>query len=148
MDESGSLSIDILFTAFILLIIIIPSINLISDRFQLVDNSEELVEARSLAENIAGAIDQVYAGGNGHEIIINMPYHLNKNTRYKVTVNTSGVLVDLDGRKGLAHISPFMISNKPKPDKSTTVTLTPGNSYTIYNKKDESGVNWIIIVGI
>jgi hypothetical protein len=146
MNQKGSLSIDLLFATFIFLVIMVTTFNLISERFELVDDAKDLAESRSLAETIAGAINQVYAGGNGHTVTLNMPYHLNKISNYKVSVNNSGVMVDLDGRKGLAHIVPDMISNKPKPVNSSTAILKPGYRYVIYNKKDGSGVNWIIII--
>lgn len=146
MDCQGTLSVDILFATFIFLIIIVSTVTLISDRFTIVDNSKELAEARSLAENIAGAVDQVYAGGSGHKIRIHMPNNLNKDFKYTVTVNSSGVLVKLDGKKGLAYIIPNKISNDMDNLKSSTVTLSPGENYYIINEKDGKGDNWIVII--
>lgn len=146
MDCKGTLSVDILFATFIFLIIVVSTVTLISDRFTMVDNSKELVEARNLAENIAGAIDQVYAGGNGHKIRIHMPNNLNKDFAYTVTVNSSGVLVKLGGKKGLAYIIPTKISNNLNNLKSSTVTLSPGENYDIINEKEDKGDNWIVII--
>lgn len=145
MDKGGSLSVDLLFASFIILIILVNTSNLISDRFDRVDESKELAEARSLAENLAGTVNQVYAGGNGHKIRITLPNNLNKNNHYHVKVNSSGVLVDLDGRKGLAFIIPEKISKNGKILESSTITLSPGNTYQVINKRDESGNNWIVI---
>ena len=146
MESNGTFSIDLLFATFIFLIIIGSTIALISDRFSIVDDSKELVEARSLAENIAGTIDQVYAGGDGHKIRIHMPNSINKDSKYAVDVNSSGVLVNLNGKMGLAHMVPKKISNKIDVLNDTTVTLYPGQNYDIINKKEDKGDNWIIIL--
>ena len=146
MESNGTFSIDLLFATFIFLIIIGSTIALISDRFSIVDDSKELVEARSLAENIAGTIDQVYAGGDGHKIRIHMPNSINKDSKYAVDVNSSGVLVNLNGKMGLAYMVPKKISNKIDVLNDTTVTLYPGQNYDIINKKEDKGDNWIIIL--
>ncbi|HTX61158.1 MAG TPA: hypothetical protein VMC48_02510 [Methanobacterium sp.] len=112
----------------------------------MVDESDELSEARSLAEYIAGSVNQVYAGGNGHKIKISIPYQLNKNHNYEVKVNGSGVLIDLNGRKGLAYIIPEKISADENNLKNSTIILYPGNSYYIINKKEGKGDNWIVIL--
>lgn len=146
MDHQGTLSIDLLFTTFMVLIIIGYTSTLISDRFDTVDSSQELVEARSLAENIAGAINQAYAGGDGHTIKITMPAQINKNNYYIVIVNPSGVVVDLKGRKGLAYIIPEKISATETVLESSEVTLIPGKNYVIMNKKEGKEDNWIVIL--
>lgn len=104
------------------------------------------LKARSLAENIAGTINQVYAGGDGHKIRIYMPNNINKDFKYSVMVNSSGVLVKLDGRRGLAYIVPNKITNKLNAMNSSTVTLSPGKNYDIINKKEDKGDNWIVIL--
>ena len=146
MDSQGTLSIDILFATFIFLIIIGLTSTLILDRFNMADNSKELAEARCLAENIAGSINQVYAGGDGHKIRIHIPNNLNKDCNFKVMINSTGVLVRLDGRRGLAYIIPNKISNKINVLNSSTVTLYPSKNYIIVNKKEDKGDNWIVIL--
>lgn len=146
MDKYGTLSVDLLFATFIFLLIIGSTVNLISDRFSMVDNSKELAEARSLSEKVAGTIDQVYAGGNGHKIRIHMPNSINKDFKYTVEVNSTGVLVKLNGRRGIAYIIPNKISNDIDMSNSTTVTLYPGRNYEIINKKEDKGENWIVIL--
>lgn len=146
MDCHGTLSIDMLFATLMFLIIIGLTSTLILDRFYTADDTKELAEARSLAENIAGTINQVYAGGDGHKIRIYMPNNINKDFKYSVMVNSSGVLVKLDGRRGLAYIVPNKITNKLNAMNSSTVTLSPGKNYDIINKKEDKGDNWIVIL--
>ena len=146
MDCIGSLSVDFIFATFMVLIMMGGISNLTMDRFNMVDESKELVEARSLAECIAGSVDQVYAGGNGHYIIVSTPPMLGKNSNYHILVNSSGVMVRLEGRRGLANIVPEMISDNPTTLKSSNVILLPSRNYIILNKLDGNGENWIVII--
>lgn len=145
MDVQGTISIDFLFATFMILLMLVAMSNLILDRFNMVDESKELVEARSLAEYTAGSINQVYAGGNGHGIRISTPSQIGSYSNYRIVVNSSGVLVRLQGRRGMAYLIPKMISNNPSLLKSSTVTLFPARNYLIINKLDGNGENWIVI---
>jgi hypothetical protein len=145
MDDHGIFSIDLLFATFMVLMIFLTMSNLILDRFNMVDESKELVEGRNLAESVAGAINQVYAGGDGHSVTIKMPPQINNNSNYRVVVNSSGVLVKLEGRRGLAYIIPERISSSSITLKSSTITLFPSKNYQIQNKKESNGDNWIVI---
>ena len=146
MDCFGSLSVDFIFATFMVLIMVGGMSNLVLDRFNMVDESKELVEARSLAEGISGSIDQVYAGGNGHYIKISTPPVIGKNSNYRVMVNSSGVQVRLEGRRGLAYIVPEMISDNPNSLKSSNVILLPARNYIILNKQGGNGENWVVII--
>lgn len=145
MDNQGILSIDLLLTTFVLLLIITSTCELIYERFDMLEESQELVEARSLAEKVAGPIDQVYAAGDGHSIKIKMPAQIGKDSNYKVIVDSSGVLVDLEGRLGLAYIIPEKFSASSDKLESSTITLYPNKDYVIINKKKKNGDNWIVI---
>lgn len=146
MDYHGTLSIDLLFSTFIFLLIIVTTSHLVLDKYDMVDDSKELSEARLLAENIAGSINLAYAGGDGHIIRIMMPSQINNIKNYRVIVDSSGVLVRLEGRRGLAILVPDKISNSLTSLKSSTVILQPSNAYFIINKKEENGDNWIVII--
>ncbi len=145
MDFKGSLSVDLFFATFMILIMLFYMSNLIMDKYNTAEESRELVEARNLAEYVACNIDQVYAGGNGHIAKINLPTQINQASYYKVTVDSSGVLVSIGGRKGLAYMVPKKISDSSLFLKNSTVTLLPGKNYIIINKKEGNGDNWIVI---
>lgn len=146
MDQHGTISIDLLLTTFIFLLIIGYTITLISDRFTTVDQSKELVEARSLAENIANSINQAYSGGNGHKVKIKMPAQIQHNYTYHVQVNSTGVLVIFGNRRGIAYIIPKKFSSTHNNLKNSEIRLEPGNEYVIVNKRDGNGDNWIVIL--
>lgn len=146
MDQHGTISIALLLTTFIFLLIIGYTTTLISDRFTAVDQSRELVEARSLAENIANSINQAYSGGNGHRVKIKMPAQIQHNYTYHVQVNSTGVLVIFGNRMGIAYIIPKKFSSTYNNLKSSEISLEPGNEYVIINKRDENEENWIVIL--
>lgn len=146
MENQGALSIDLLLTTFIFLLIMGYAVTLISDRFTTVDQSQELVEARSLAENIANSINQAYSGGDGHRVKIKMPAQIQHNYTYHVQVNSTGVLVIFGNRMGIAYIIPKKFSSKYNTLESSKIMLDPGKDYDIINKKDENGENWIVIL--
>jgi hypothetical protein len=145
MDTRGTLAIDLMFATFMILIMVGTMSFLALDRFNMVDESQDLVEARSLADNIAGALNQAYAGGDGHLIEINMPAQINHDNNYIVYVNSSGVLVRSEGRRGFAYSIPEKISASITSLKSSTVTMFPSKKYIFINKKDGNGENWIVI---
>ncbi|MCE5214540.1 MAG: hypothetical protein LLF83_07475 [Methanobacterium sp.] len=140
------MSVDFIFATFMVLIMVGVMSNLVSDRFNMVDESKELIDSRSLAESIAGSINQVYAGGNGHYIKISTPPEIGKNSNYCIMVNSSGVLVRLEGRRGMAYMIPELISNSPTSLKSSNIILFPARDYIILNKQDGNGENWIVII--
>lgn len=146
MDHHGSLSIDLLFTTIIFLIILGYAATLISDRFNTVDSSKELIEARSLAENVASAINRAYAGGDGHRIKIRMPDQINKDKTYHVEVNPSVVIIVLKNRRGLAYVIPQKFSPTYNTLQSSPIRLDPAKEYVIINKKEGKGDNWIVIM--
>ncbi len=139
MDQRGIMSVDLLFASLMMLIIIGYTATLASDRFDMVGESERLAEARNLAESIAGAINQAYAGGEGHCIRVKMPPSLGNDSTYRVQVNSSGVLVMPKSRKGLAYTVPKRISN---------IILNPSKEYLIMNMKDGGGENCIVITEV
>lgn len=144
MDYKGTLSADLMFATLIILIIFGTMSYLILDRFNMVDEIQDLTEARSLAENVAVDINQAYAGGEGHMVEIRTPAQINQDGNYRIEVSSSEVLVKLEGRRGMAYIIPEKISATTSL-KSATITMHPARKYLIINKKDGSGENWIVI---
>jgi hypothetical protein len=141
--EGGNLTVDFMFSIFLLLLVLASLTSLIWERLDMVEGSQELAQSRILLENIAGTINQVYAGGEGHSIRIHMPPHINQK-EYQVTVNSSGVFMKLEGRRGWALMAPEKFSRDISL-KNSAVTLLPDHEYLILNLKDGSGYSWIVI---
>lgn len=143
MDCRGALSVDFLFSVMMVIMVMGSLSTIISERVDMAEQSDELLNARMLAEYIAGAIDQTYSGGNGHGIRVVTPSQIG-GKHYLVTVNSSGVFIKIGGREGQAHLVPQKISGSLSLN-SSDVTLLPGRTYYILNKKSEDGNSWIVI---
>ena len=143
MELQGTFSIDLLFSTLMILIVIGWASSLATDRIGLVDTSQEVIEARGLAENIARTVNQVYSGGNGHGIKIYTPTQI-CNRDYQIIINSSSVLVKIGNRRGLAYIVPRKISGSYIL-KNSQIVLYPGRCYNIVNIADGTGQYWIVI---
>ncbi len=143
MDCHGALSIDFLFSILMVIVVMGSLSTIVSDGMDMAKQSDELGNARMLAEYIAEAIDQTYSGGNGHGIRIVTPPQIG-GKYYMVTVNSSGVFIKTGGRGGQAHLVPQKISGSLSLN-SSDVILLPGKTYYILNKKGEDGYSWIVI---
>lgn len=142
-EECGNLSVDFLFSIFLFLLLMGGLTFLIADRYDMVEGTQELAQSRSILENIAFTINQVYAGGEGHSIRVQLPPNINKK-EYMVTVNSTGVIIKLQGKKGWAIVAPQRFSAGILGE-SSTITMLPGRNYIVLNMKDDNGFNWIII---
>lgn len=137
------MSADLLFATLMMIIVMGYTATIASDRFDMVSESQRLAEARSLAENVAGAINQVYAGGEGHTIKIKMPPSLNNDSSYQLQVNSSGVWVMPRYRTGLAYTVPKNIYFYYDSRKILNFYLYPNREYMITNVKDGGGENCV-----
>lgn len=143
MDTRGQLSADLIFATLLIIIIMGSLVTIIADRMETVETTEELGNARMVAENVAEAVNKVYAGGNGHSVTITLPEDIN-GKNYSVTVNKDGVFVTIDGKKGKAYIAAKKVSNSL--GGSDGVVMQNGQNYTITNVKDPSTEEyWIVI---
>lgn len=142
-EEYGNLSVDFMFSIFLFLLILGGLTFLIADRYDMVEGTQELAQSKNIVEEIAYTINQVYSGGEGHSISLYLPPNIN-NKEYKVTVNSTGVIIKLEGRRGWALIVPKRFSNTISLE-SSTINMLPGRNYQVLNMKDENGFNWIVI---
>ncbi len=105
IDHRGVFSADLLFSLLILIIMISGSLFITSQRLDMVDNFGDITGARALAEKVSIALNQAYSGGNGTDILVTLPGDINKKD-YLVLVNSSGVYVEIEGKKGKVHMIP------------------------------------------
>lgn len=144
MDSKGQMSADLIFATLLIIIIMGSLVTIIADRMETVETTEELGNARMIAENVAEAVNKVYAGGNGHSVTITLPEDIN-DKNYSVTVNKDGVFVTIDGMKGKAYSAAKKVSNSFSLS-NTNVVMQNNQSYTITNVKDPSTEEyWIVI---
>lgn len=143
MDSYGAVTVDLIFATLIILIVAVGVIAIASERTDAAEEAE-FGTARMLAENVAEAINKVYAGGSGHMTNITLPCSIGNRTNYNITVNSSGVYIRIDGKIGKAYIAPKGISKNPIIPTNINVTMLPGNTYTIRNVYYDHS-NWIVI---
>ena len=132
-DQLATLNIDFVISMLFLLVIIGSVFSIAEGRFETVNKADEAAQARSISEKVASTIEEVYAGGEGHEIKIEMPPDI-KGSNYDVSVNQSGVLIQVGGWSGYSYSFFKKISNYDLNQEE--VTLRPNKNYTVRNVKD------------
>ena len=132
MDSKGQMSAYFIFATLLVIIIMGSLVTIISDRMETVTTTEELGNARMIAENVAEAVNKVYAGGNGHSLTITLPADINDQD-YTVNVNSNGVFIEINGNTGKAYIAAKRIT-VDTPDGQ----MHNGQNYKITNVKNPS----------
>nr|WP_319372568.1 hypothetical protein [uncultured Methanobacterium sp.] len=140
-DKKATLNIDFVISMFLLLVIMGSVLSIAVERFEVVQKADEAVQTRSISEKVASTIEEVYSGGEGHEIKIEMPPDI-KGSYYEVKVNQSGVLVQVGGYNGYSYSFFKKISNYEM--NQLEVTMQPNRNYTLRNVK-EAKSNKVII---
>lgn len=143
MDSRGVMTVDLIFATFLIIVVAGSIITIASDRIDTVSETGKVGNARMTAENIAGAINKVYSGGNGHSMTISLPADIT-GKKYYINVNSSGVYVNVDGMIGKAHITPKRISGSNLLHE-TQIIMHNGANYTIKNVNGSDGCSWILI---
>ncbi len=142
MDQNGALAGDFVLSFLIAIIISIGLISIVSDRIDHAHASEKLSEARILTEKIASTINNVQTGP-GNEFKIKMPEKIGNSSDYMVSINSSGVYIEIEGLKGKSEIYPTVIINEITGNSAKAI-LYPGKSYLIQN--DPSNIHLTIII--
>lgn len=141
IDQKATLNIDFVISMFLLLVIMGSVLSIAVERFEVVQKADEAVQTRSISEKVALTIEEVYSGGEGHEIKIEMPPDI-KGSYYEVKVNQSGVLVQVGGYSGYSYSFFKKIFNYEM--NQPEVTMQPNRNYTLRNVK-EAKSNKVII---
>lgn len=141
-DRSATLNLDFIISMLFMLMITGSMISIAEGRLITAQETAESVEARFLSEKVANAIEVVFSGGEGHEIMIKMPPDLS-GSDYKVKVNQSGVLIMVGGRCGYSFSYMKKISNYDMDQFE--VLMLPNRTYNIRNVKDNSNCHLVVI---
>ena len=140
MDSQGQLSADLIFATLLIIIIMGSLVTIIADRMETVTTTEELGNARMIAENVAEAVNKVYAGGNGHSLIITLPADIN-GQNYNVTVSQNGVLININGKTGKAYTAAKRITVNTGDG-----LMHNGQSYNLTNVKKMDTEEYEIVI--
>lgn len=143
MDSSGALSVDFILSILMVILISIGLISTISDRMDQAQETEKLSQARILTEKIASTINNVQ-NHKGKEIIYKMPESVGNTSNYKVSVNSTGVYIEIENMKGKSETYPVRIVNELK--NKAEITMVPGKSYLIKNNPSNNHYKTISII--
>ena len=126
MDEKGFISIEYLFSIFIVLIIAAGLLFFTQSTIESNKNIEDNVEHRLILDNLAGLINQVNSHGEGYSVYVHLD---SKPGFYEITVDWDKLTMKYSDREGETPILPIIISSKYK--------LYSGRTYMI--SKTENG---------
>lgn len=126
MDEKGFISMEYLFSIFIVLIIALGLLFFVQSTIESNNDIENNVEHRLILDNLAGIINQVNSHGEGYSADV----HLDSGAGdYEITVSWDKLTMKYSDKKGETPITPLKIDSEYK--------LYSGQSYCI--SKDENG---------
>ena len=126
MDKKGFISIEYLFSIFIVLIIASGLLFFTQAIIESNSNVESNVEHRLILDNLASLINQVNAHGEGYSTYVHLDSKIGD---YEITVSWNKVTMKYSDRKGETPIMPLKIDSEYK--------LYSGGSYWI--SKTENG---------
>lgn len=139
MDNYGFISIDYLFSIFLILLIAIGILYFSESTLNSAENIEKTTDYRLFLDNIADEINQVNSNGANFSKVISLPYKIQDNS-YVLTLSEDSLTLDIDNRKASTNIFPIKLEN------NLDVDLYGGNSYLI-KKEDENTISvkrWFI----
>lgn len=125
MDNKGFISIEYIFSIFVILIIVIPLLFLSQSIIESSFNMEDDINHRLVLDNVANTISQVNSNGEGYSKTIKLPSDMGY---YKITVENKKLVMEYDGMKGETLLPLLKIDSKYE--------LQSGKSYTISKEKE------------
>jgi len=125
MDNKGFISIEYLFSIFVILIIAIPLLFLSQSAIESSLNMEDSVAHRLILDDVANSISQVNSNGEGYSKSIKLPSDVGY---YEITVENNKLTIEYGNKKGETLLS---LSNLDSNYK-----LHSGASYLISKNND------------
>ena len=125
MDDKGFISIEYLFSLFIVIIIACGMLFYTSASISSSLNIEDSVTHRLILDEVANQIAQVNSNGEGYSKYIILP---SDNGYFEITVDKNRLVIQYDGKKGETLL--------PLTNFNTDYKLISGKSYVI-SKTDE-----------
>ena len=120
MDKKGVISLEAIFSIFIILLIVASIL------FYVQSNIESSFSHRLILDNLANCINQVNSNGEGFSKKVLLPQ---KEYAYKITVEKSKLTIEYSNKKGEVSILPA--------DINRNYELYGGRSYLIENRDGE-----------
>ena len=127
MDDKGFISIEYLFSLFIIIIIACGMLFYASASISSSLNIEDSVTHRLILDEVANQIAQVNSNGPGYSKYIKLP---SDKGYFEITVDKNRLVIHYDGKKGETLL--------PLTDFNTEYKLISGKSYVI--SKTDKGI--------
>ena len=128
MDDKGFISIEYLFSLFIILVIACSLLFYSSSAINSSFNIEDSISHRLILDNVANEISQVNSNGAGYSKYIELP---SNKGYFEITVDRSKLTMEYEGKKGETLLPLLNIDSRYK--------LVSGNGYHI-SKNDEGEI--------
>ena len=125
MDNQGFISIEYLFSIFVVLIITIPLLFLSQSAIESSFNMQDSISHRLILDDVANTISQVNSNGEGYSKSITLPSDVGY---YEITVEKDKLTIEYDDKKGETLLLLSNIDSKYK--------MYGGKSYTISKVDD------------
>ena len=120
MDDKGFISIEYLFSIFVILIMAIPLLFISQSAIESSFNFEDSIGHRVILDDVANSISQVNSNGEGYSKTITLPSDIGY---YEITVENNRLTIEYGDRKGETLLSASNFDSKYK--------LHGGSSYSI-----------------
>ena len=120
MDDKGFISIEYLFSIFVILIITIPLLFLSQSAIESSFNIEDAVSHRVILDDVANAISQVNSNGEGYSKWVTLPSNVGY---YELTVENNKLTMEYGNKKAETLLPLLNIDSKYK--------MHSGKSYLI-----------------
>ena len=125
MDNKGFISIEYLFSIFVILIIVVPLLFLSQSAIESSLNMEDSVVHRLILDDVANTISQVNSNGEGYSKSLTLP---SDKGYYEITVENNKLTIEYADKKGETLL--------PLSNMDSKYKLYSGHSYVI-SKNDE-----------
>lgn len=138
MNDRGFLSIQSIFSMFIIIIIALGCVFYIENIVQSTEDNSLNVESRLFLDKISYEINQVNSNGEGYSKVIDLPDDIGGYS-YLIKISSDEVLLEVSNKKGKTDIFPISLVNHDKlPIKE--IKLYTGEKYSI-SKLEENKIS-------
>lgn len=129
MDSKGIFNIELLISLIIMLIIFLMLINITTQEYSSIEETQNRKEARIITSDISEIINDVYIKGDNYSRKYKLPEKINQET-YILQINNSGVYLNSHYQ---ITFSKFYPKIKLRPEK---IVLQAGNVYGFNNNNN------------
>ena len=125
MDNKGLISIEYLFSLFLILVLACGMLFLVSSSISSTLNIEDTITHRMILDNVANEISQVNSNGIGYSKYIKLP---SDKGYYEISISKNKLTIEYSDKKGETLL--------PLSNMNTQIKLISGKSYLVSKTDD------------